>query len=191
MTGRFALVPDSAGAPSVQGTFAYARRRLDAAASLRRGDREVVGLTAHLPLDLALAEVPRRQLQDTLAIRARADGADLEALEALTTQVRDVRGRLTADVGIRGTWDAPRLDGTLRIDSAGVGIPALNVRWDGDRGTVATRRRHDLRGFAGSAQRAGARRSHGLRAARAADPPRCWRSTSTPAISRRSRSAAI
>jgi hypothetical protein len=129
--GRFALVPDSAGAPSVEGTFAYARRRLDAAASLRRGEREVVGFTAHLPLDLALTDVPRRQLPDTLAIRARADGADLEALEALTTQLRDVRGRLTADVGIRGTWDTPRLDGTLRIDSAGVGIPALNVRWDG------------------------------------------------------------
>ncbi len=129
--GRFALVPDSAGAPSVQGTFAYARRRVDAVASLRRGEREVVGFTAHLPLDLALMDVPRRQLPDTLAIRARADGADLNALEALTTQLRDVRGRLTADVGIRGTWDAPRLDGTLRIDSAGVGIPALNVRWDG------------------------------------------------------------
>ena len=128
--GRFALVPDSAGAPSVEGTFAYARRRVDAAASLRRGDREVVGFTAHLPLDLALVKVPRRQLPDTLAIRARADGADLDALEALTTQLRDVRGRLTADVGIRGTWDAPRLDGTLRIDSAGVGIPDLNVRWD-------------------------------------------------------------
>ena len=134
--GRFALVPDTAGAPSVEGTFAYARRRLDAAASLRRGAREVVGFTAHLPLDLALMDVPRRQLPDTLAIRARADGADLDALEALTTQLRDVRGRLTADVGIRGTWDAPRLDGTLRIDSAGVSIPALNVRWDGIAGRL-------------------------------------------------------
>jgi autotransporter translocation and assembly factor TamB len=128
--GRFALVPDSAGAPSVDGTFRYAGRRLDAAASLRHGDREVVGFTAHLPLDLAMTAVPRRQLADTLAMRARADGADLDALEALTTQLRDVRGRLTADVGIRGTWDAPRLDGTLRIDSAGVEIPSLNVRWE-------------------------------------------------------------
>lgn len=127
--GGFALVPDSAGAPSVEGTFNYARRRLDAAASLRRAGREIMGFTAHLPLDLALTSVPRRELPDTLAIRARADGADLVALEALTTQVRDVQGRLTADVGIRGTWDAPRLDGTLRIDSAGVAIPALRVRW--------------------------------------------------------------
>ncbi|HSD32190.1 MAG TPA: translocation/assembly module TamB domain-containing protein, partial [Gemmatimonadales bacterium] len=134
--GRFALVPDSAGAPSVDGTFAYARRRLDAAASLKRGAREVVGFTAHLPLDLALERVPRRQLPDTLSIRARADGAGLDALEALTTQVRDVRGLVTADVGIRGTWDAPRLDGTMRIDSAGVAIPALNVRWEGIAGRL-------------------------------------------------------
>ncbi|MGE5742352.1 MAG: translocation/assembly module TamB domain-containing protein [Gemmatimonadota bacterium] len=134
--GRFALVPDSAGAPSVDGTFAYAGRRLDAAASLKRGEREVVGFTAHLPLDLALVRVPRRQLPDTLSIRARADRAGLDALEALTSQVRDVRGQVTADVGIRGTWDAPRLDGVLRIDSAGVAIPALNVRWEGIAGRL-------------------------------------------------------
>jgi autotransporter translocation and assembly factor TamB len=160
--GRFALVPDSTGAPSVEGTFAYARRRVEAAASLRRGGREVVGFTAHLPLDLALMAVPRRQLPDTLAIRARANDADLDALEALTTQLRDVRGRLTADVGIRGTWDAPRLDGTLRIDSAGVGIPDLNVRWEAIAGRLrlggdtiyvdslglrSDRGRADLKGF--------------------------------------------
>ncbi|HMA44398.1 MAG TPA: translocation/assembly module TamB domain-containing protein, partial [Gemmatimonadales bacterium] len=136
--GRFAVVPDSAeeGAPSVDGTFHYAGRRLDAAASLRRSDREVVGFTAHLPLDLALERVPRRELPDTLSIRARADRAGLDALEALTSQIRDVRGRLTADVGIRGTWDAPRLDGTLRIDSGGVSIPDLNVRWEGIAGRL-------------------------------------------------------
>ena len=134
--GRFAVIPESAGAPSVDGTFTYAARRLDAAASLRRADHEVVGFTAHLPLDLALEGVPRRQLPDTLSIRARADRAGLDALEALTSQVRDVRGLVTADVGIRGTWDTPHLDGTLRIDSAGVSIPALNVRWDGIAGRL-------------------------------------------------------
>jgi hypothetical protein len=128
--GRFAVVPDSVGSPSLDGTFAYAARRLDAAASLKRAGREVVGFTAHLPIDLALTRVPRRQLPDTLAIRARADGAALSTLEALTSGLRQVRGRLTADLGVRGTWDAPRLDGMLRIDSAGLEIPSLNVQWE-------------------------------------------------------------
>lgn len=128
--GRFAVVPDSAGAPSLDGSVAYAGRRLDADAHLRRNGREIVGFTAHLPLDLALARVPRRQLPDTIAIRARADGAEVAALGPLSAEVRDVHGRLTADVGIRGTWDNPRLDGRLAIDSGGVSIPALNVRWE-------------------------------------------------------------
>jgi translocation and assembly module TamB len=126
--GRFAVLLDSAAAPSLDGTIAYAGRRLDASAHLRRNGREIVALTAHLPLDLALVPVARRS--DTLAIRARADAADLAALEAFTAQLRDVRGRVTADVAVRGTWDAPRLDGTLAIDSGGVSIAPLNVRWN-------------------------------------------------------------
>ncbi|HET7251428.1 MAG TPA: translocation/assembly module TamB domain-containing protein [Gemmatimonadales bacterium] len=127
--GRFAVVPDSAGAPSLDGTFNYAARRLDAAASLKSDGHEVVGFSAHLPLDLALLPVARRQLPDTLAIRARADGADLSPVQAFTSTLRNVRGRLTADLGIRGTWDAPRLDGRLRIDSGGLDVPSLNVSW--------------------------------------------------------------
>ncbi len=128
--GRFAVLPDDAATPSLDGTLAYAGRRLDATAHLRRNGREIVALTAHLPIDLALVPVAQRQLSDTLAIRARADAADLAVLEAFTAELRDVRGRVTADVAVRGTWDAPRLDGTLRIDSGGVSIAALGVRWD-------------------------------------------------------------
>jgi translocation and assembly module TamB len=128
--GRFSIVPDSQGAPSLDGTFNYAARRLDAAASLKSGGHEVVGFSAHLPLDLALLPVARRQVPDTIAIRARADGADLAPVQAFTSSLRDVRGRLTADLGIRGTWDAPRLDGRMRIDSGGLDVPSLNVSWD-------------------------------------------------------------
>jgi hypothetical protein len=128
--GRFAVVPDTVGAPSLDGSFRYAARRLDAGATLRRNQGEIVGFTAHLPLDLALTDVPRRELPDTLAIRARARDAPLTAAAALTSALRDVHGRLNADVGIRGTWDALKLDGALQIDSGGVAIPAINVRWD-------------------------------------------------------------
>lgn len=134
--GRFSIVPDSEGAPSLDGTFNYAARRLDAAASLKSDGHEVVGFSAHLPLDLALLPIARRQVPDTIAIRARADGADLAPVQAFTSSLRDVRGRLTADLGIRGTWDAPRLDGRMRIDSGGLDVPSLNVSWDGIAGRL-------------------------------------------------------
>jgi hypothetical protein len=128
--GRFAVVPiDTATGMSLDGHLVYAARRLDGAAQLRVAGREVLALTAHLPLNLALAAVARRQEPDTLAIGARADGVDLSALETLTAALRDVRGRLTADVGVRGTWNHPQLRGALRVDSGAVSIPALNVRW--------------------------------------------------------------
>ncbi len=134
--GTFAVVPDSAGAPSLDGTFSYAARRLDAAASLKSNERQVVGFRAHLPLDLALVPVARRQLPDTLAIRATADGADLAPVQAFTSSLRNVHGRLTADVGIRGSWDAPHLDGRVRIDSGAFDVPSLNVSWDGIAGRL-------------------------------------------------------
>jgi hypothetical protein len=128
--GRFDVVPDTSTAPSLDGSLSYADRRLFAAAHLRLRGREIVAFTAYLPLDLGLTSVAQRELADTLSIRAHAERADLSALEAFTTLLQNIRGRLSANVGIRGSWDAPRLDGTLQIDSGGVSIPALNVRWD-------------------------------------------------------------
>jgi autotransporter translocation and assembly factor TamB len=108
---------------------AYAARRLDGDAQLSVAGRAVLALTAHLPLDLALVPVAHRQVADTLAIGARANDVDLGALETFTSVLRDVRGHLTADVGIRGTWNTPQLRGGLQIDSGAVSLPALGVRW--------------------------------------------------------------
>ena len=128
--GQFAVVPvDTAAGVSLDGRLAYAGRRLDGAAHLRVAGHEVLALTATLPLNLALGPVSRRQTGDTLAIGARAVGVDLSALEALTSVLRDVRGHLTADVGVRGTWDRPQLRGALQVDSGALSIPALNVHW--------------------------------------------------------------
>src|SRR2546422_10354119 len=54
---------------------------------------------SHLPLDLALAPVERRQLPDTLWVRATADSVDLSLLEALTPLLKEVAGGLTAAGG--------------------------------------------------------------------------------------------
>jgi translocation and assembly module TamB len=64
---------------------------------------------------------------------------DLTVLEAMTPLLREVRGVFTADLGIGGTWDAPRLRGGLEITGAGATIPALNVRYDDINGRLALR----------------------------------------------------
>jgi len=127
--GQFAVVPADSTDLALDGRVVYLARRLDGDARLRIAGRQVLALTAHLPLNLALQRVARRQEADTIAIGATARDVDLSALEALTSTLRDVRGHLTADVGIRGTWNTPLLRGYLRIDSGAVRIPALGVRW--------------------------------------------------------------
>ena len=132
-TGSFALSAASFGdfrTPYVDGTMAYQDQRLDGTMHVWRSGQRVLNLTAHLPLDLALEPVARRQLPDTLAVRAVADSVDLSVLEAVTPVLKRVEGYLSADAGIRGTWDAPRLDGAIRIDSAGATIPSIGARYD-------------------------------------------------------------
>jgi autotransporter translocation and assembly factor TamB len=132
--GAFALSEGSFGkfrTPFLDGTLEYEKRRLDGTLHLWRSGQQILTVTTHLPLDLALARVSQRQLPDTLLVRAIADSVDLSLLEALTPLIRDVRGVFSADLGIRGTWDAPRLSGGLRIAGASAFIPALNVPYEG------------------------------------------------------------
>ena len=131
--GSFALSDGAFGAfraPFMDGTIAYQNRRLDGEVHLWRSGQQILNLTGRLPLDLALMKVAQRQLPDTLSVQARADSVDLTVLEAVTPLLRQVRGVFSADLGIGGTWDAPRLRGGLEISGAGATIPALNVRYD-------------------------------------------------------------
>jgi hypothetical protein len=132
--GAFALNEGSFGqfrTPFLDGTVEYRDRRLDGTLNLWRSGQPILSVTTHLPLDLALTPVTRRQLPDTISVRARADSVDLSVLEALTPLVRQVQGGFSADLGIRGTWDAPRLSGGLSIANAAAFIPAINVRYEG------------------------------------------------------------
>jgi autotransporter translocation and assembly factor TamB len=138
--GSLALSDGSIGefrTPYVDGTFEYADQRLEAALHLWRSGQQILNVTAHLPIDLALVPVAQRELPDTLSIRARADSVDLSVLEALTPLVRDVQGGVSADLGIGGTWGNPRLQGGLRIVGAAATIPALDVRYEDVAGSLA------------------------------------------------------
>src|SRR5207249_2371840 len=75
-------------APFVDGAFEYRARRLDAGLNLWRSGQQILTVQAHLPLDLSLVPVARRQLPDTLSVRATADSVDLSVLEAVTPALR-------------------------------------------------------------------------------------------------------
>src|SRR6266516_3438376 len=131
-SGSFAFSDASFGsfhAPFMDGIIDYRNRRLNGEVHLWRSGQQVLNLTAHLPLDLALVPVAQRQLPDTLSVQARADSVDLGVLAAVTTTVQQVEGVFNADLGIGGTWEAPRLRGGLEIGNAAATIPALNVRY--------------------------------------------------------------
>ncbi len=132
-SGAFSLTNGTLGAfhaPFVDGSFDYQERRLRAGVHLWRSGQQILTVEALLPLDLALVPGTERLLPDTLAVRATADSVDLAVLEALTPAVQRVAGVFSTDLGIAGTWDAPRLRGTLRITSAAATIPALAVRYE-------------------------------------------------------------
>ena len=138
-SGSFALSNGQFGefrAPFVDGTFDYHDRRLRAALHLWRSGQQILDVQAYLPLDLALEPVPRRQLPDTLSVGARADSVDLSVLEALTPSLQRVTGVFSADLGIAGTWDAPRLRGELQIANAAATVPSLSVRYEDLKGRL-------------------------------------------------------
>src|SRR5881396_2728210 len=141
-SGSFAFSDASFGsfhAPFMDGIIDYRNRRLNGELHLWRSGQQVLNVTAHLPLDLALAPVAQRQLPDTLSVQARADSVDLGVLAAVTRTVREVEGVFTADLGIGGTWEAPRLRGGLEIGNAAATIPALNVRYTNLNGSLSLR----------------------------------------------------
>ncbi len=132
-SGSFSLTNGSIGefrTPFVDGTFDYHDRRLNSALHLWRSGQQILDVRAYLPLDLALQPVRRRQLPDTLSVQATADSVDLSVLEALTPAVQQVTGVFSTDLGIAGTWDAPRLRGGLQISAAAATVPALSVRYE-------------------------------------------------------------
>ena len=115
-------------APFVQGVLNYAERRLDANLNLWRTGESILEIEANLPVDLGLTGVEQRRVNGPLRVRAQADSVDLGIMEALTPAIRRVRGRLQVDVEVQGTWDAPRLQGSLAIRDGSMDVPGLGVQ---------------------------------------------------------------
>jgi translocation and assembly module TamB len=115
--------------PLVDGLFRYGDRLLTLKGGLWRGTDRVLGVRGSLPLDLGLGAVAHRRLPGPIEIRVQADSADLSAMNVFTTLVRDVRGKLVADLGVQGSWDQPVLTGQVSVTGAALTLPAVGQRW--------------------------------------------------------------
>ncbi len=115
-------------APLIEGTAEYADSVLEGSFGLWRLGEQILGIDGQLPVDLALAAVPERRLDGQIMVRAVGDDVDMSFMEAVTPVVERAGGRFTADVGITGTWERPRVRGEITISDGAGTFPAIGVR---------------------------------------------------------------
>jgi hypothetical protein len=127
---------DATDAPDVNVAFSYAGRQLNADAQLVHENRVVAEAEARLPVELALAGVPRRLLPGDLVVDVRADSLPVEAFPVVTEQVENVRGRISGEFSVRGTVDAPLLAGNLDLAVASMRVVPLGVNFDEVNGSL-------------------------------------------------------
>ncbi len=121
----------------------YRDLRANFDAELRHTDGSVLAAEGGYPIDLRLeapapVDVESRSVRlDVATEQFPVDWVD-PFLDPATA--RNVRGRLAADVEVRGSLDAPRLAGTASLSGGGVSLPALETHY---RSGVATLRLQD------------------------------------------------
>jgi hypothetical protein len=121
-------------APFLEGVVDYADRKLEANLLLWRTGENVLQVETRLPLNLGLRGVKQRRVEGPISVHARGDSVDLGIIEALTPAINRVRGTLSADVNVAGTWDDPRFTGGAEIRGGAMSLPGLGVRYEGLRG---------------------------------------------------------
>lgn len=129
---------DGNDAPDVRAEFEYADLQLTAVATLVHEDRLLATADARLPVDLRLTgDVTQRLLGGEIAVDVQADSIPIEAIPFVSEQVDDARGRIAGSISVRGTFDAPVLDGTVNLDLGSVTVVPLGVRFDEISGTLS------------------------------------------------------
>jgi autotransporter translocation and assembly factor TamB len=116
-------------APLIRAGLDYRERQLRSNVTFWRAGKPVVDVSVDLPMDLGFSGVTRRQLPGPISIIAEGDSVDLALIEAFTPNLRRVRGRLNVDARVEGTWDAPRLAGTVGVVDGELTVPGLGVRY--------------------------------------------------------------
>jgi hypothetical protein len=124
--------------PETRATFTYVDRELTAQAELLDAGRLLARVDGQLPVDLALTGVEgSRLLSGPIALDLQADSLPLDAIPGFVDQVDDLAGRISGDLAIRGTFDAPVLTGGMRVDLETLRVVPLGVTFREIVGTLA------------------------------------------------------
>lgn len=119
----------NARVPFAHTVLSYRGRRLTAHAGLIRTGAELFEVNADLPLDLGFTGVKQRLLDGPISVRARADSADLNLLEAVVSGIQNVEGQFVAGAEIKGTWATPEISGFVNVTHGAMTIPGIGVRY--------------------------------------------------------------
>jgi hypothetical protein len=117
-------------APDADVTLAYRDRRaaLEAVAHDSAGRRVLAG-TASLPYDVALGRVEgSRRVDGPVVADVVLDSLSLAALPLRSRSFSDVRGRVGADVHVRGTWRAPEYRGRAALRGGGLTLASTEMK---------------------------------------------------------------
>lgn len=106
-------------------TGRYADRRAQGRVDVVRESVSVLDVEASVPMDLRLASVPRRIVDDTLRVAVRSRDVDLGMLEGFVPTLHNAVGRLNADFSIGGRPGRTILGGFLRVDSAAASLESM------------------------------------------------------------------
>jgi translocation and assembly module TamB len=107
----------------------YANRRATVAVDLAREGRTAIVARGALPLELTY--IGMRTLPDSLTGSIRTQNASFEVVEAFIPGLRDAKGRLEANLDIRGTWEHPDIAGGLRVEEGEVFVDSLGIQLHG------------------------------------------------------------
>jgi hypothetical protein len=135
INGRFQL--DSAMVENIRfssltGDIEYLNDRLITTARAVVDTAGALDMRAELPLDLRFGDSTVIRMRDAgpVNIRIVSDSIALAPFAVLSPEVKDVTGRLTADVTVTGTVQSPQLSGTVALRNASAHVVRANERYD-------------------------------------------------------------
>jgi autotransporter translocation and assembly factor TamB len=116
-------------APDVDVTIGYGDRRVTLGATARDSSgRRVLEGHAELPYDLALEHVEgSRRIAGPLLADVTMDSLSLASLPIRSRAVTGVRGRVGADLHVRGSWREPVVTGRAAVRDGGVTVAATGM----------------------------------------------------------------
>lgn len=123
----------------VDGSMSYRDRRASVTVEAWDGERQALTASGTVPVDLSLAEVASRRLDEPMDLTLAADSLDAGLVLAYFDTLEDVVGVISADVELRGTTDDPIPSGEVRLENGAWTIEALGVRHQNVSGTLDLR----------------------------------------------------